>query len=147
MKNSEIASIFFGMADILEMQNIAWKPVAYRKAARAIDELSEDVEDIYNKGGIKALEEISGVGINIANKIEEFLKTGKVQSYEKLKKSIPKGLSLLLKVPGFKPKKAMLLYKKLNIKNVNDLEKAALSHKISKLASFKQKQRRIFFRD
>ena len=38
------------MADILEMQNIAWKPVAYRKAARAIDELSEDVEDIYNKG-------------------------------------------------------------------------------------------------
>ena len=52
------------------------------------------------KGGIKALEEISGVGINIANKIEEFLKTGKVQSYEKLKKSIPKGLSLLLKVPG-----------------------------------------------
>ncbi|MFA5887846.1 MAG: DNA polymerase/3'-5' exonuclease PolX [Candidatus Nanoarchaeia archaeon] len=139
MKNSEIASIFFEMADILEMQNIQWKPVAYRKAARAIDELSDDVEDIYKKGGLKALEEISGVGINIANKIEEFLKTGKVQSYEKLKKSIPKGLSLLLKVPGLGPKKAMLLYKKLNIKNVKDLEKAALSHKISKLASFKEK--------
>ncbi|MEK6864316.1 MAG: DNA polymerase/3'-5' exonuclease PolX, partial [Nanoarchaeota archaeon] len=132
-------SIFFGMADILEMQNIAWKPVAYRKAARAIQELSEDVEDIYNKGGLKALKEISGVGEKIAEKIEDFIKTGKVQSYEKLKKSIPKGLSLLLKVPGLGPKKAMLLYKKLNIKNVNDLEKAALSHKISKLASFKQK--------
>ncbi|MFH1065444.1 MAG: DNA polymerase/3'-5' exonuclease PolX [Nanoarchaeota archaeon] len=139
MENSEIASVFFEMADILEMQNIQWKPVAYRKAARAIDELSDDVEDIYNKGGLKALEEISGVGIHIANKIEEFLKTGKIQSYEKLKKSIPKGLSLLLKVPGLGPKKAMILYKKLNIKNVKDLEKAALTHKISKLASFKEK--------
>ncbi|MDD4877596.1 MAG: DNA polymerase/3'-5' exonuclease PolX [Candidatus Nanoarchaeia archaeon] len=139
MKNTEIASIFFEMADILEMQNVQWKPVAYRKAARAINELSEDVFDIYSKGGLKALEEIPGVGENIAGKIEEFLKTGRVNSYGKLKKSLPSGLSALLQVPGLGPKKAMMLYKELKIKNVKDLEKAALSHKISKLPLFKQK--------
>ncbi|MDI6737169.1 MAG: DNA polymerase/3'-5' exonuclease PolX [Nanoarchaeota archaeon] len=139
MKNPEIASIFFKMADILEMQNVQWKPVAYRKAARAIGELSEDVEEIYKKGGLKALKEIPGVGINIANKIAEFIENGKVREYEKLKKSIPAGLSSLLEVPGLGPKKAMLLYKKLKIKNVQDLEKAALEHRISKLPLFREK--------
>lgn len=139
MKNTEIASIFFEMADILEMQNVAWKPVAYRKAARAIEELSEDVEEIYRKGGLNALEDISGVGENIANKIVEFIEKGKVKEYEMLKKSLPAGLSGLLQVPGLGPKKAMALYKELKIKNVDELEKAALSHKISKLPLFKEK--------
>ncbi|MBU2637949.1 MAG: DNA polymerase/3'-5' exonuclease PolX [Nanoarchaeota archaeon] len=139
MKNPEIAAIFFEMADILEMKNVDWKPMAYRKAARAIESLSEDVEDIYNKGGLKELEEIPGVGEKIAEKIEEFLKTGKVKGYEKLKKSLPSGLSALLEVPGLGPKKAMALYKKLKIKNVKDLEKAALKHEISKLPLFKEK--------
>ncbi len=138
MKNPEIAAIFYEMADILEMQGVQWKPIAYRKAARAI-ESADGIEEIYNKGGIKALEEIPGVGEKIAGKIEEFLKTGKISSYEKLKKSLPSGLSALLEVPGLGPKKAMVLYKKLKIKNVKDLEKAALSHRISKLPLFKEK--------
>ena len=79
MKNPLIAEIFFEMADILEMQNVQWKPRAYRQAARAIASLPKDVESVYEKGGIKLLEEIPGVGEGIAKKVIEFLKTGKIK--------------------------------------------------------------------
>ena len=83
MKNQLIAEIFYEMADILEMQNIQWKPRAYRQAARAIDSLPEDVEKIYKKGGIKLLEEIPWVGEGIGKKIIELLKKGKIKEYER----------------------------------------------------------------
>lgn len=139
MKNQEIAQIFYNIADILEMQNIQWKPIAYRKAARALESLSEPIEDIYKQGGIKALEEIPGIGEGLAKKIIQYLEKGKIDEYELLKKSLPKGLLDLVKVQGIGPKKAQMLYKKLDIKSVKDLEKAAKKHLIQKLETFKEK--------
>lgn len=77
MKNKEIAEILYSIADFLEMEGVAFKPYAYERAAVTLDALEEDVEDLYKKGGSKALEEIPGVGKSIAEKIEEYLKTGK----------------------------------------------------------------------
>lgn len=105
MHNLEIAKIFFEMADILEMQNVKWKPQAYRRAAKAINALREDVEEIYKKYSIKGLEEIPGVGENLAKKIIEYIKTGKIHAYEKLKKSIPAHVTELAQIPGIGPKK------------------------------------------
>ena len=139
MTNQDIAAIFFEMADILEMQNVQWKPRAYRQAARAIDSLSEDIKDIYKKGGLKLLEEIPGVGEGIAKKIAEFLKTGKIKEYERLKKQVPSHINILMKIPGIGSKKVKKLNKILNIKTVADLEKAAHAHKIAKLFGFGEK--------
>ena len=50
MKNSEIVKLFYETANIFELHNVAWKPIAYRKAARNIESMSENLEDIYNKG-------------------------------------------------------------------------------------------------
>ena len=130
MKNLEIAKIFYEIADILEMQNVQWKPQAYRKAARSLESLSEDVEEIYKKGGIKALKEISGVGEGLAKKVIQCIETGKINEYERLKKSIPKGLDSLMDIEGLGPKKIAFLYKKLKIKNLNDLKKAIREQKI-----------------
>jgi DNA polymerase (family 10) len=139
MKNLEIARIFYEMADILEMQEVEWKPRAYRRAAQSIETSSEDVEKIYKKGGLKALKEITGVGDAIAKKIEEFIKTGKVKEYARLKKDIPAGVEKIMGIPGMGPKKALLLAKKLKIKSIKDLEKAAKSGKIRKLPRFGEK--------
>jgi len=139
MKNQEIARIFYAIADILEMKEVQWKPNAYRKAARALESLSEDVEKIYKQGGLKALEEIPGVGKSIAEKIVEYLKTGKIKKYEKLKKSIPINVEELMEIEGLGPKKIKLLYKKLKIKNIKDLEKAAKQGKIAKLPRMGEK--------
>lgn len=136
MKNLELAGIFYEIADILEINDVAWKPQAYRRAARSIETLSKDVAKIYEKGGIHALKEIPGVGNAIAQKIEEFIKTGKIKEYVKLKKTIPSGVEAMTHIPGMGPKKSLVLFKKLKIKSIKDLEKAAKSGRIRKLKGF-----------
>ena len=139
MKNQELAQIFYEIADYLEMEEVAFKPYAYQKAAVTLETLEEDVEEIYKKGGIKDLEEIPGVGKSIAEKIEEYLKTGRVKYYEQFKKKLPLNLEELTAVEGMGPKRAKVLYQKLKIRNLKDLEKAARAHKIATLFGFGEK--------
>jgi DNA polymerase (family 10) len=139
MKNKELAKIFYEIADYLEMEGIQFKPYAYEKAAITLETLEEDVEEIYNRGGLEALKEIPGVGESIALKIEEYLKTGKIKYYEEFKKKIPVNLEEIIAVEGMGPKKAKVLYEKLGIKNLKDLEKAAKEHKIAPLFGFGEK--------
>jgi DNA polymerase (family 10) len=139
MKNQEIAKIFYEIADYLEMERIAFKPYAYQKAAITLETFEEEVEDIYKRGGLGALKEIPGVGESIALKIEEYLKTGKIKYYEEFKKKVPVNLEELMAVEGMGPKKAKVLYEKLGIRNLEDLEKAAKAHKIAPLFGFGEK--------
>ena len=136
MKNQELSKIFYEIANYLEMEEIAFKPHAYKKVANILETLEEDVEKIYKKGGLKALEKIPGVGKNIALRIEEYLKTGRINYYEKLKKEIPINLEEIIAVEGMGPRKAKILYQKLGIKNLKDLERTAKAHKIASLFGF-----------
>jgi DNA polymerase (family 10) len=139
MKNPEVAKILNEIALLLEMDNVQFKPRAYEKAARAIEALEKSVEEIDAKGGVKALMEIPGVGASIAEKIEELIKTGKLQYYEDLKKKIPVDLESLYGIEGLGPKTIKTLYQQLGVRTIDDLEKAAREHKISKLPGFKEK--------
>ncbi|MEM3526436.1 MAG: DNA polymerase/3'-5' exonuclease PolX [Candidatus Jordarchaeaceae archaeon] len=138
-KNFEIAKILKEIAVFLEMEDVQFKPRAYEKAARSIEALQEDVEEIYKKGGIKALMEIPGVGKSIAEKIEELVKTGRLKYYEELKEKVPVDLESLSGIEGLGPKTIKTLWTELKIRNIDDLEKAALAHKICKLPGFKEK--------
>src|SRR3989344_3783164 len=133
MKNLEIARILNNIADILEIQEVPFKPRAYKNAARAIESLSEDIEELYKRG---ELEKIPGVGEHIAKKIEEIIKTGKLKYYEKLKKELKIDLESLKHIPSLGPKKIKFLFGKLKIKNLNDLEKAAKQQKLRELPGF-----------
>ena len=139
MKNQEIAQIFYEIADLLEMKKVQWKPQAYRRAAKFLETLSKDIEEIYKKGGIKALEDLPAIGEGLAKKIIQYIETGKINELEKLRKSIPEGVHKLMEIESIGPKKAMLLYKKLKIKNVKDLEQAIKKHKIKRLSNFGEK--------
>jgi DNA polymerase (family 10) len=139
VKNPEVAKILNEIALLLEMDNVQFKPRAYEKAARAIEALEESVEEIDARGGVKALMEIPGVGASIAEKIEELIKTGKLQYYEDLKKKIPVDLESLYGIEGLGPKTIKTLYQQLGVKTIDDLEKAAREHRISKLPGFKEK--------
>jgi len=136
MLNSELAKIFYDTADILEILGVAWKPIAYRKAARTIESLKDPVRDIYEHGGIAGLQELPGIGEGIAKKIVQFIETGKIIEYEKLKAKLPAGFSELLEITGLGPKKVKILYQKLKIKSVGDLEKATHQHRLAKLSGF-----------
>jgi len=139
MKNLEIAKIFSEFADILEMQGVEWKPIAYRRAARGIDAFGKPIEVLYKEGGLKALETIPGVGKHLSLKIEEFLKTGKIKAYIALKKEVPSGLEEMMHIPGLGPKKINVLYKKLKVTTVKQLTQAARAGKVAKLPGFGKK--------
>jgi DNA polymerase (family 10) len=139
MKNQEIASIFYGIANFLEMEKVDFKPYAYQKVAIVLETLEKDVASIYREGGREAILKIPGIGESIADKIEEYLKTGKVRYYEILKKKTPIKIEELTRVEGLGPKKVRVLYEKLGIRDLKDLEKAANAHKIAPLFGFGEK--------
>jgi len=127
MKNALVAKILYEIADLLDMQGVQFKPQAYRKAARTIASLPSPIEEVYSEG---KLDELPGVGVNIAKKIAEIIETGSLKYFEELKKNTPIDFESLLAVEGLGPKTVQLLYKKLGIKSLDDLELAAKQHKI-----------------
>ncbi|OGZ63762.1 MAG: DNA polymerase III [Candidatus Staskawiczbacteria bacterium RIFCSPLOWO2_01_FULL_40_39] len=139
MRNHKIAKIFNDIARFLEIDGVAFKPYAYQRAAMSLEGLKEDVADIYRKGGKAALQEIPGIGKGIAGHIEEYLKKGTIADLENFKKRLPVDMEGLLRVEGLGPKKVKVLYEKLGIKNIKDLEKAVKTHKIAPLFGFGEK--------
>ena len=136
MKNQELAKIFSQLAQYLAMRDIPFKPQAYERAGFAIESLSEDVQDIYKREGLAGLENIPGVGKGIAERIEEYLKTGHIKDYEKERRHMPVDLDELASVEGIGPKAIAELYKRLKVKNLKDLKQAAQAGKIRKLPRF-----------
>lgn len=139
MKNQEVAQILFEIGEFLELREIPFKPAAYQQAAIAIDNMEEDISDLYKKEGLKGLQKIPGVGKSIAEKIEEFLKTGKIKYLKDLKKESPIDLENLTKVEGLGVKRIKQLWKELGIRNLKDLEKAVDDHKVAPLFRFGEK--------
>jgi len=139
MKSQELAQIFYEIANFLEMEKVQFKPYAYQRAAITLETLEKNIEEIYKEGGREALEKIPGVGKSIAEKIEEYVKTGKIKYYEELKKKTPIKMEELIAVEGVGPRKAKTLYQKLGIRNLKDLERAAKAHKIAPLFGFGEK--------
>jgi len=136
MDNREIAAIFYEVADILDLQNVAFKPNAYRRAARSIEALEEDISKMASED---RLTEIPGIGDSVAKKIQEILRTGELSYLSKLRSQIPEGLLQIISIPDVGPKTAMLLYKELGIENLEQLRKAAEEHKLRDIKGFGEK--------
>ncbi|MFH0978892.1 MAG: DNA polymerase/3'-5' exonuclease PolX [Candidatus Woesearchaeota archaeon] len=136
MDNPELARVLYEIADILEIQEVKFKPQAYRNAARTVEALSADINEVYRQD---RLEELPGIGEAIAKKISELLLTGHLKYLDELKKQVPIDFEALLAIPGIGPKKVVLFYKKLGIKDVPGLEKAAKAHLIQHLKGMGEK--------
>jgi DNA polymerase (family 10) len=136
ISNKQIAAVFYEVADILEIKSVQFKPVAYRRAAHAIETLDEDINSISERG---ELEEIPGVGTNLAAKIREILGTGTLAYLEKLKQETPEGVLKLAEIGGIGPKKALILSRELGINDREKLEEAAKAGKIRDLPGFGEK--------
>jgi len=138
MKNEEISHIFNDIADILEIkEENVFRIRAYRKAAETIEGLTEDVALLAKK---KDLSELPGIGKDLAGKILEYIKTGRMKAYEDLKKSIAKPVLEMMSIPGVGAKTAQILYSKLKIKSINDLKKKVSKGLIQKIFGFKDKK-------
>jgi DNA polymerase (family 10) len=139
MKNQNLAKMFYEIAEYLEMDGVPFKPYAYQKAATTLETMKEDVEDLYQTGGVKALKALPGVGEAIAKKIEEYLTTGKLRYYEDFKEKMPMDLDEIIRVEGMGPRRAKVLFEKLGVKNLKELEEAARGRRVAPLSGFGEK--------
>ena len=136
--NSDLGKIFFEIADMLDYKGEAWTPQAYRKAAFAIDGI-EDVREIYKREGVEGLKKIPSIGNATAGKIEEYIKTGQIEKHDRLLGKMSKEQVAIMELPGMGPKRAEKLIKKLKIKTIAQLKKAAETGKIRELDGFGEK--------
>jgi len=137
LKNIELSRIFEEIAKILKIKGEnPFKIRAYENITLVLENLPIDVETIYRQGN---LNNIPGVGTGIAKKIEEYLNTGKLEYYEKLKEAIPSGVVELLDISDVGPKTAKILYEKLDIDSIDKLEKAVKQHHIKELSGMGKK--------
>jgi len=139
MKNSEVSRILRLISVYEDMQDEFFKARSYEKAARSVDALTEELADIYRRGGKDELMKIPGIGTAIADKIEDLLTKGRTEHLERLKKKIPVDVEDLIGLEGIGPKTIKTLWQKLKIRNVEQLERAAKFHKIQALPRFGEK--------
>lgn len=136
MENRQIAKIFTEIGELLELkgENV-FKVRAYQRAAQNIDGLPQDVAALSDQ----ELEEIPGIGKDLAAKIREYAATGRVAKHEALRKEFPAGVLALLRVPGLGPKTVKMLAQERGIKDVDELEDLARAGKLAGLPGIQKK--------
>lgn len=144
VKNSDIAKIMRHLGFLTEVgedyANAQFRARAYYRAADTIANLSENVADVYDNGGVAALLEIPSVGKAIAAKIEEYVKTGKVRHLEELKAKVPINIDELYGIEGIGPRTIKALYDKLQVKDLAGLENAAAEGRLRAVPGFTEKK-------
>lgn len=139
MKNKEIAKKLDEIANFLELDDVKYKPFAYRRASSSILSLNNELADIYAKEGKDGLEKITGIGKNIADKVEEILLTGEIEHLRSLKEKYKVDIKNLSKVQGIGYRSIKKLYENLGIETLQELENAARRGDISSLEGFGEK--------
>ncbi len=137
MANDEVAALLHEIGDMLDiLGEDRFRVVSYHRAARAVEGLTTDVEDLARDG---KLGEIPGVGSAIADKITEYVTSGRIGYHEELKARFPPGVLELLQVRGVGPKKVQILWHQLGITDLATLEQAAKHHRLRRIKGFGEK--------
>lgn len=138
MKNTEVVDILEKFADILEFKGeLGFKVNAYRRAARAIADLGEDIEQMWRD---ERLSEIDGVGKALQDKIGQFLDSGHIRQLDEHLKTVPKELFQLLQIQNLGPKTAALAYKELGVETIEDLSTAIEDGRLVELSGMGPKR-------
>jgi DNA polymerase (family X) len=137
MRNLEIVAIFNQIADLLEIQGAnPFRVRAYRRGAVSIQGLLESVESVAEQGSLR---NITGIGEDLANKIQEYLQTGKMEFHEQLKVEVPPALINLVDIPSVGPKTAKQIYDQFRIQTIEELDALCKTDKLLSVPGFKQK--------
>ncbi|MER7771224.1 DNA polymerase/3'-5' exonuclease PolX [Kitasatospora sp. NPDC096140] len=131
--NDQVRELLQEYADLINITGgDAFRARAYEKAARAVGGHPEDLAGL----DVKGLQQIPGVGKSTAEKIAEYLGSGRITALENLRAEIPAGVREMMAVPSVGPKRALALYRDLGISSVDELADAVRADKLSDLAGF-----------
>jgi DNA polymerase (family 10) len=128
MNNKQLADTFTLIANLLEIKGeVIYVTLAYRKVAENLMGLGRNASEYWKEGKLR---EIPGVGKAIAEKIDELLRTGKLEFLERLKGEVPESLAGWLQIPGLGPRKTASIWKTLHITTLAELETAAKNGRV-----------------
>jgi DNA polymerase (family X) len=130
MDNLAVARVFGEIGDLLEIKGEnPFKIRAYRNAADTIAHLAEPI------AGLAAADRlgIPGIGKDLAAKLAELVETGSCRYHQELLEEFPPTILDLLHLQGVGPKTVALLYRSLEIRTLEDLERAARDGRIRTL--------------
>lgn len=143
MLNADVARLFEDLADLLELDGAnTFRVRAYRNASRTVESLSADVSAIVDRDPAE-LQQLEGIGKDLADKIVVIVRTGKLPQLEELKEKIPAGVVQMLRIPGIGPKKVSALFKELGLETLDALKQAAEQGRIAELKGFGKKTEQI----
>jgi DNA polymerase (family 10) len=135
-RNRALASLFSSMAGLLKAGQSGVSRAnphrvrAYRRAAETINTLPEDIADVAARG---ELQQLAGIGKELAAKIQEFLQTGTIRGYEQLRRPLPPEVKPWCALPGLSESLVQQLYYLWGIRTLSDLESLVRSHLLRSL--------------
>ncbi len=134
MKKSDIIDILSEIAVLLELKGEnPFKSRSYSNAARILESAPEDLTTLIQT---EKLDTLKGIGESISKKIHEFAETGELAYYNELKSSFPQGLLEMLRIPNLGPKRVKVLFEKLGVKSIAELEYACHENRLLTLPGF-----------
>jgi DNA polymerase (family 10) len=134
MDKRQVATILDEIGTLLELQGEnPFRCRAYAMAARAIDQLEENLADVVAAGRLAG---IPGIGETLRDKITTLVTTGELPFYTDLKAKTPPGLLDMLRLPGVGPKKVKALYEELGIQDLESLKAACVAGRVAELRGF-----------
>ena len=138
MDKNQIAAIFEEVAVLLALKEDSnpFEARAYENAARAINALDGDIEQLTRSGKLKGT---PGLGATIIKRVEELVDTGQMAFYEELSNSTPAVKLEMLRIQGMGPKKINAIYDKLHVNSIAELEQACLDDRVAHLPGFGKK--------
>ncbi len=133
----QVAEILEEIAALLQIKGEnPFKSRAYTNAARAIRTTQEDLTELVTSG---RLQEIKGVGGALEEKIAEIVTTGQCKYHQELRAPYPPGFMEMLKIPGLGTGKMRVLWEKLGISTIGELEYACNENRLALLEGFGEK--------
>jgi len=135
--NSDAAESFREIADLLDVLGEKFKPEAYRRVVRSIEAMTEDLRAVAARDQLRS---IPGVGDAIEEKIQEFLRTGRIDYLERLRREVPPGLREILRLPGLGPKTARRFWTELGVQGPAELSAAIAAGKLDGVKGFGPKK-------
>ena len=131
--NRKAADLFYDLALAMELQGERWRANSYLKAARSIEELTENLRSVSERGELRRIE---GVGESIEAKVEELLRTGRIEALEGVRGLLPEDLELLRGIPSLGTRRLADLDLLLGVRSVDDLLRAIYEGRLAELPEF-----------
>ncbi len=137
MEKKQIIAILDEMGTLLELQGAnPFKSRAFHNSSRALEGVTEDLAVLVGEGRLR---EVQGIGESIAKIINDLVTKEHSKEYEDLKKSFPTGVPGMLRIAGLGPKKVKVLFEKMKITSVDELEEAAKANRLADIPGFGEK--------